>query len=110
MWLTQRGRVVTLFSADGFLECFPGRLEQQIGQLVSIGKCHRGQNLRQREHNLVILDPVQQQLRRTVAEVSPLGSTAGRTVPVAAGVVDFRDPLAVVTLVPATTDDQLVNV
>jgi hypothetical protein len=84
-----RGRGFELLLVfDGLLQRLPRTAEQQIKHRPAITQCQRGQLVRDREHDLIIRDARQQQLRGGREPVSTFRSTALRAVAITARVVN----------------------
>ena len=95
-----RGRRFELLLVfDRLLQCLPRTAEQQIKHRLAIPQSQRRQFVGDREHDLIIRDARQQQLRRRVQPVATFRSAALRAVAVTARVVHHRTMLTRAALV-----------
>ena len=91
----QGRRLAILFHLQHVAEGLPGGVKQQPVGRTAMAQHQRLEFLREREHDLKVRDPRQDQLGRLVQPVGSPTATAQRTVTVAARVVDLT---AMVTL------------
>jgi hypothetical protein len=96
----QRRRLTAQLFMDDFPQRVPGRAKQQPVRRASIAQHQGRQFVRQRKHDLEVINLGQQQRGRFVEPVGAATATALRTVTVDAGVID----VALVLTSPALMD------
>ncbi len=84
----QRCRLESELFFQYFAKCLPSRREQQIVQRPPVSKGQRRQFFRQREHHLEVIHFRQQQLASRLHPCRPPGTSALRTMPIAARVIN----------------------
>ncbi len=92
-------RFEPLFVLDSLLQRTPRTLKQQVEHRSTISQSQRRKLLRNREHDLKIIDVWQQQFRRRIQPTPSPGSAATRAMPIAARIIDDGSMITRIALV-----------